>query len=177
MEPSNKSQKWKQFGVTAVFAVFVAGSVSAEPLSKEACESLVGEQQALIAAGVKADFAKGAEWGKANLKPDRLTEVGRYLDVEEQLSFRCGLAKVRFSLPADEETATPATATEEPKAAPKAKPAPKSKAKPKTAAGDDAAPAGRITPAPKIQAKVKPAAKAGDAQQSDAPGIAPADKE
>ena len=173
MGQSHSITTWKLPGILAAIAVLVAGSVSAEPLAKEACEALVVEQQALITAGVKADFAKGAEWGKANLKADRLSEVHRYLDVEEQLSFRCGLAKVRFSLPADEETPAPAAVTEEPKTAPNAKPAPKPKAKSKMAAGDDAAPAGRITPAAKVKAKVKPAAGAGG-EQSDAAAPAPA---
>ena len=160
--------EWLRLGAAALVAVVGAASVGAEPLGKEACEALVAEQQVLIAAGIKADFAMGAEWGKANLQGDRLKQVGRYIDLEEQLSFRCGLARVRFSLPADEET--PATA-EEPQTspkepAPKAKPPPKAKAKAKAAeakAADETAPNGaRPKAAPKAQAKVKPAPKADE---------------
>ena len=156
----------------------VSGPALAEPLGKEACEGLVAEQQVLIAAGVKDDFAKGADWGKANLKSVRLAEVSRYLDVEEQLSFRCGLAKVRYSLPPDEETPgvapAPVPKTEQPKTPPKAKPAPKAKAKAKdkAAAGESNAVAVDAATAPKTQAKPKPAAKPQDAFK---PSAAPAE--
>ena len=165
-------------GLGAV-AVLVALTVSdpgvAEPLGKEACEALVVEQQALITAGVKDDVAKGPVWGKANLNSGRLAQVGRYLDVEEQLSFRCGLAKIRYSLPADEETPAPPVA-EEPKAPAKAKPAPKVKAKAsakaQTATSEEdpgtKGVAEKTAPtAPKAQAKAKPTAKASDAFKPD----------
>ena len=160
-----KTTGWLKPGAAILVAVAGAVSARAEPLGKEACETLVAEQQGLITAGAKADFARGAEWGKANLSGDRLNKVGRYIEVEEQLSFRCGLAKVRFSLPADEETAV--SPPEEPlspaKASEQAKPIPKAKAKAKAAAADGAsAPATgseRPAPAPKVQAKIKPKAK------------------
>ena len=163
---------WIGFGAGALLGIAGVGSVWAEPLGKEACETLAGEQQALMTAGVKADFDKGASWGKANLQGDRLKQVGRYIDVEEQLSFRCGLARVRFSLPADEET--PA-APEEPKTAPKAKAKPKAgEAKAGEAkVGAEATPAGeRPKPAPKIQAKLKPAPQPA-LQPAPAPQPAP----
>ena len=147
--------------VAAAILAIAAGAtivrVAAEPLAKEACEALVAELRTLTAAGAKDNFAKGASWGKANLSGDRLKQVGRYIEIEEQLNFRCGFARVRFSLPADEETAGTA---EEPKAAPAPKPAPKTKVKPKTGAEPAAAPdAARSKPAPKVQAKVKPPPK------------------
>ena len=159
---------WTKLGAGALLVVAGAISAGAEPLAKEVCETLAGEQQALIANGTKADFAKGAAWGKANLAADRLKQVGRYIDVEEQLSFRCGLARVRFSLPADEETPV----VEEPevpqkKATPQVKPAPKAKAKAATA--DEGTTQGeRPKATPKVQAKIKPAAKAGDAEPATA---------
>ena len=145
----------------AVLAIAAIGTaivrVAAEPLAKEACEALVAELRTLTTAGAKDNFAKGAAWGKANLPGDRLKQVGRYIEVEEQLNFRCGFARVRFSLPADEET--PGT-PEEPKAAPAPKPAPKTKVKSKTGAEPAAAPdAARSKPAPKVQAKIKPPPK------------------
>ncbi len=161
--------------IAFLVAMAVSGPCLAEPLSKEACEALVVEQQGLIAAGVKDDFAKGADWGKANLKADRLAQVGRYLDVEEQLSFRCGLAKVRYSLPADEETPAAPAVTEEPKAPPKAKPAPKAKPKAKAAAAEREPAAVDAPAAAKVQAKRKPAAKPNDAFKPETePAAAPA---
>lgn len=157
-----------KFWAVALVALVVSRPSHAEPLAKDACEALVVEQQGLIAAGVKDDFAKGPVWGKANLKSSRLVQISRYLDVEEQLSFRCGLAKIRYSLPADEETPAVPPVAEEPKAPPKAKASPKAKAK--AAAGESDVPA-----APKAQAKLKPVAKPSDAFKPEAaPAAAPA---
>ena len=75
----------------------------AEPLAKEECDKLQAEQTALTAAGVREQLGRGAEWGKANLSPAQLKSVERYIVLEEQLSFRCGLAKLRASLPIGED--------------------------------------------------------------------------
>jgi hypothetical protein len=75
----------------------------AAPLGKEECDKLQAEQTELTAAGVRAQFDRGPEWGKANLPPDQLQVVQRFLALEEQLSFRCGLAKLRVNLPQTEE--------------------------------------------------------------------------
>lgn len=76
---------------------------SAASLGKEECDKLHAEQAELTAAGVRAQFDRGAEWGKANLPPDQLPRVQRFIALEEQLSFRCGLAKLRATLPVAEE--------------------------------------------------------------------------
>ncbi|MET0567676.1 MAG: hypothetical protein ABWZ74_01240 [Hyphomicrobiaceae bacterium] len=81
----------------------VAGVVLAEPLAKEECDKLQAEQTALTAAGAREQLGRGAEWGKANLSPAQLKSVERYIVLEEQLSFRCGLAKLRASLPIGED--------------------------------------------------------------------------
>ncbi|MFM9846360.1 MAG: hypothetical protein ACKVP3_04280 [Hyphomicrobiaceae bacterium] len=72
-------------------------------MSKEECDKLHAEQAELTAAGVREQFDRGAEWGKANLPPDKLAFVQRFIGIEEQLSFRCGLAKLRVILPVAEE--------------------------------------------------------------------------
>lgn len=90
----------------AVCAVWLgAGSPQAvaASLSKEECDKLHAEQAELTAAGVREQFDRGAEWGKANLPPDKLQRVQRFISIEEQLSFRCGLAKLRVILPVAEE--------------------------------------------------------------------------
>lgn len=81
----------------------LAGAVLAEPLAKEECEKLGAEHTALVAAGVREQLERGAEWGKANLSPPDLLKVQRFIHLEEQLSFRCGLAKLRASLPQTDE--------------------------------------------------------------------------
>lgn len=142
----------------------------AEPLPQEKCAEFATEQMTLIAGGVKGDFAKGAEWGKANLKSARLKEIERYIEVTEQLGFRCGFARARLTLPPDDDSRAEAAAAaadkgeapEAPKDEPKVLPKPKPKAKTKAAeAAPEPAAVPRPKPAPKVQAK--PAPKADDA--------------
>lgn len=71
-------------------ALLPAVSARAAPLEPAACASLKAEHESLVAAGAKADMARGPEWAKANLAPDRLGRIERLIAVEEQLSFRCG---------------------------------------------------------------------------------------
>lgn len=71
-----------------VFAVCVQ-QVAADPLDKEACERLRTEQKALSVLGVDKFFDHGAEWVKANLTAADHNLVERYVNVFEQLKFRC----------------------------------------------------------------------------------------
>lgn len=73
--------------------------VQAAPLDAEACAKLTEERASLVAAGIPADMAQGPDWAKNNLTDERLRRVARFLTVDEQLSFRCGLAKQRIALP------------------------------------------------------------------------------
>jgi hypothetical protein len=94
-------------GVVFVALVLSLGALvrvgSAEPLAQEECEKLQAEQAALTTAGARDQLGRGAEWGKANLSPAQLKSIERFILLEEQLSFRCGLAKLRASLPVAEE--------------------------------------------------------------------------
>jgi hypothetical protein len=155
------------FAVLAgAIAVGVGAPAAAQSLPTEQCKTMAGEHAALVATGVPETLKKGPAWAKANLGPDKLKEVARYIGLEEQLLFRCGLAKVR-KLPgaageddgdgtAATDAATPAPAEPPP---PVKKPQRKAQAKPKTdAAAADAAPA-PSAPRP----KAKPTPKADDA--------------
>lgn len=64
-------------------------AVVAAPLEKEACDALKSEQAVLSLAGARADLARGAAWGKANLGADRLKKIARLIEVDEQVMFRC----------------------------------------------------------------------------------------
>lgn len=66
-----------------------AGGASAARLDKEACDALRTEEAGLEAAGIKGDMQQGPEWAKTNLAPERLQQVARWIEIEEQLSFRC----------------------------------------------------------------------------------------
>jgi hypothetical protein len=91
------------FAALALSLGAIAGVVLAEPLAKEECDRLQAEQTALTQAGVREQLGRGAEWGKTNLSPPQLKSIERFIQLEEQLSFRCGLAKLRASLPLAEE--------------------------------------------------------------------------
>ena len=61
----------------------------AAALDADACKKLQTERQALTVLGVDKYFEKGPVWAKANLTAADLNLVKRYLDVYEQLKFRC----------------------------------------------------------------------------------------
>ncbi len=108
---------WLRVG-PARAAVLAAGLVScgalevgvlrAEPLTLTECEAVRGEHSALVTAGAQEHLSRGPEWGKANLNAAQLRSVERYLTLEEQLNYRCGLAKLRTALPVAEEDQPPA---------------------------------------------------------------------
>lgn len=66
-----------------------AEGAAAAPLDAGACDRLRTERQALTVLGVDTYFNKGAEWAKSNLTVADLNLVKRYLDVFEQIKFRC----------------------------------------------------------------------------------------
>jgi hypothetical protein len=73
---------------TAVLGLF-APAAAALPLAAEECERVRAEKTNLEQAGVAADMAQGAGWARANLSPDRLKRVQRWIELEEQVLFRC----------------------------------------------------------------------------------------
>jgi len=85
----------------AALAALLAGA-RASPLDAESCTKLLNEHGELEGAGVEADMAKGAEWAKANLGLEKLQRIRRFIEVTEQLVFRCR-QKSLVSLPAENE--------------------------------------------------------------------------
>lgn len=59
------------------------------PLAPEECDRARAEQTSLEAAGAAADMAQGADWARANLSPDRLKRVQRWIELQERILFRC----------------------------------------------------------------------------------------
>ncbi len=164
---------WLAMSITGLVVAMTAvrPGPRAEPLAKEACDAIGAEHAVLVAAGIPETLKKGAVWGRANLSAAKLKEVERYIGLEEQLQFRCGLARLRV-LPGGEgeETGDPDKASDKPAAetvAPPAaiapRPAPKPKPKPKAIA-KDAAPASEPVAAQSIPTpKPKPKPRADDA--------------
>jgi hypothetical protein len=144
-------------------------AVRAAPLDKDDCAKLKTEQGLLEQNGARGDMSRGPEWAKGNLASDKLEQIRRLIEVDEQLLFRCQgrpLVNLREALPQPREAVgkeaakTPAKtpvakAVKAPKGEKKSQPAKKTAATPPVA--------------DKGAAKTAPAAKA-----SAAPGPAPA---
>lgn len=131
---------------------------AAVPLDAPACEQLQTQLDTLRNEGAAADMARGPEWARANLPLARLQRIETLLEVEEQLNFRCGLAKSRITLPTtieggEEEIPAPGEATVEGSAGGVALPQ-------RAPAQKRPAAAATMTVVPKAPAPNAPAAKA-----------------
>lgn len=160
-------------GVLA-FALLDTG-IRAEPLDAATCGQLKGEQVRMEQTGVRGNMEKGPMWAKSNLAADKLDQIRRLMDLDEQLLFRCSSRNL-VELPPDADAdPAPAKADEEGKdaASSKTDAAPAAQKKPATA---KAAPAEQAkTPAakpkPKEAAKTAPAPPKAPAKDT---GAAPA---
>ena len=146
-------QRITRFGVLfAALSLELGGAALAAALDQEACAGLKTELLQLELAGVRVSMAKGPDWAKLNLSGDKLAQIKRLLEVEEQILFRCqGKPLVVLPEGVDAEPVPP----ERKETAP-AKPAPDGKAPPK----EVKQPAGK---APAKAVAAPPAAKAGQA--------------
>jgi hypothetical protein len=170
----------RSLSLSAIALVLQVGVAQAASLDKETCDKLKGEQGELEGNGARANMAKGPEWAKANLGPDKLGQIKRLIEVEELLLFRCQ-GRPLVVLPPEPETDPAKADDKDDDKAPPAKDA-KAAAQPAKAAvsgtakapaaGDakpKAAPAGAKkadAPAPAKAAKAKP--KADDAYKPPA---------
>jgi hypothetical protein len=126
------------------------GAARSAPLPPEDCQKLSAERSALMAAGIPEEMAKGPEWAKANLPLQKLAEIRRFITVDEQLAFRCGMSRFKLDVP-DDEAASDAGA--------KGATAPAKKAAKAPAKSDAARPSAKAkTPSKSSTAARKPAA-------------------
>ena len=72
-----------------VLVVAWCGVAAAATLEQDACAKLKTELLQLELAGTRTSMAKGPDWAKANLGTDKLQQIKRLLEVEEQILFRC----------------------------------------------------------------------------------------
>src|SRR5262245_15330642 len=167
-----------RFGlVLGVPALLWCSVAAAAPLDQEACARLKTELLQLELAGARTNMAKGADWAKVNLGADKLLQVKRLIEIDEQLLFRCqGKPLVVLpegveaeAVPADAKAATDVKGAKDPQPPGKAQAKPPAvskgaspavKALPKAAGADKAPPAAAPGAAP---AKPKPKPKVDDA--------------
>jgi hypothetical protein len=71
-------------------AALLDARATAEPLDREACQSLESERKDLLTKEVQAALARGPDWVKDHLhSPQDIEMVRQYLLVEEKIKFRC----------------------------------------------------------------------------------------
>ncbi len=145
----------------------VAGPVApvvATKLEKEDCDRLKAEQAQLGPKKLRDAMEKGPEWARSQLTPAEFEAMRRFIDLEEQMLFRCPQPKP--ALPPAATTAKAGTDDDDDDKAPAKKPARKQPAgeAAKPAAGEKAPPAQRpasaaaASPTQPPQPKPKPAA-------------------
>src|SRR5262245_48537064 len=76
----------------------------AAQLDKDACTKLKSEQVQLEKDGARDGLGRGPDWAKANLGPDKIEQLRRLIEVDEQLLFRCG-GRPLVVLPSDPDAA------------------------------------------------------------------------
>jgi hypothetical protein len=97
-----------------IAALLLQAPVSwAVQLDKESCTKLKSEQAQLEKDGARGSLGKGPDWAKANLGPEKLDQVRRLIEVDEQLLFRCG-GRPLVVLPSDPDAAPGEGAPEKP---------------------------------------------------------------
>ena len=100
-----------RFGIVLGVQALVAccGAAAAATLDQEACARLKTELMQLELGGTRGSMAKGPEWAKVNLPADKLQQIKRLIEVEEQILFRCQ-GKPLVVLPEGVDGETPAVA-------------------------------------------------------------------
>lgn len=158
-------------------------------LDPDSCAKLKTEQEAMEKAGLKETVGRGPEWAKANLSPEKINEIKRWIEVDEQLLFRCP-GRHLVNLPLDPDPPPPpqvddkkgeAGKADAPAVAPKPVPpaaekkgaekkppdkkpppqrkSPAAKANSSADAGDEVEPKSGHKAAPKVKATAKPKAR------------------
>jgi hypothetical protein len=80
---------WITVALTISTCVLLPHRLVASPLNADTCARLETERKALVGLGVDKYYDKGVDWAKANLTVNTLNLAKRYLDLYEQLKFRC----------------------------------------------------------------------------------------
>jgi hypothetical protein len=156
-----------RLGLSAGVAASLMSSFGAlaQPLDPAACDLVKIEHDALSSSGVTALLQRGPEWAKANAPKSDLVRVARWIELEEQLTFRCGRGKItdgaqRAAAMAEQLEAPPPPAEGE-------KPSPTPGANP--GAAKDKSHSSPSKPLPTTETKAKPAAAPAAKPPTQAP--------
>ncbi|MEO1206233.1 MAG: hypothetical protein AAFV45_07865 [Pseudomonadota bacterium] len=84
----------------------IEGKLSADQKRRyDTCRAQEAERAELHGTGIVADMDKGPAWAKANLPAQRLSQILRYIHLDEQVKFRCGDVFAEVSVIEAEEAA------------------------------------------------------------------------
>jgi hypothetical protein len=78
-------------------AALIGSPAFAEPLDKQSCTSLQADRKQLLTRNMQAALDQGPDWVKTHLNEAEIELVRRFLNIEEQIQFRCrggGVAKI-----------------------------------------------------------------------------------
>ncbi len=145
IESSARRGMWTVVGLAAGLTAASLSPVWAAALDPDSCAKLKTEQEAMEKAGLKDEVAKGPEWAKANLPAEKLNDIKRWIEVDEQLLFRCP-GRHLVNLPLDPDPPSPPPQADDKKGetnkadAPAATPRPAAPAEKKAAAPEKKAP-------------------------------------
>lgn len=165
--------------VVGLLIAGLPGHAHATALDADSCAKLKTTLEELEKGGARNSFAKGPQWAKANLPPDKLQDVRRLIETDEQLLFRCpGRHLVNLPLEPDPPPPPPVEDKKpdadakaelpkpvppaEPKGSDKAKAQPQKKTPPQAKAAAVAEPQKQPKPQPKAQPAAKPRQKPVD---------------
>lgn len=76
-------------GVSSAALLATATLAPAAQHDQETCDQLKREVAQLEGMGVRDNLAKGAAWGKANLRSAQLEQVKKLIEMDEHVAFRC----------------------------------------------------------------------------------------
>lgn len=76
-------------GSVLVIATGAAAIAEAQRVDANACKAFEAEKVQLETTNIAEDIERGAEWAQANLSPERLRQVARYIFLQEKLTFQC----------------------------------------------------------------------------------------
>lgn len=146
---------WRRIAIVSVSVAALSGplwSVEAAMLEPDVCDGLKAEQEKIGGKRLRDAMEKGPEWAKANLASSEINVVRRFIELEEQVLFRCPRPKpVKAAQPPGEK----APAGEQ--AAGKA--APKSQTKSQTKSDTKSETKSETKAQPKTEGTTKPAPK------------------
>ena len=80
---------WIAWGAAACGLLMQVSPAPAAPLDKTLCAKLAQEMQNMKALDVDRLMEKGPAWAAAHLSPGDLSLVRQYIDLDEQMKFRC----------------------------------------------------------------------------------------